>query len=353
MKIGSVELASPFVIAPMAGMTDTAFRRLVKRHGGCGLVVTEMVSSEGLVRGIDRTLEYTEFTEEERPVSIQIFGGDPEKMADAAQIVESLGADIVDVNMGCPVPKIAKHNAGCSLMREPEHAASVIAAMTKKVRIPVTVKMRAGWNEGSINAPDLARRVEDAGAAAVAVHGRTAAQSYSGQSDWTLIDRVAGSLSIPVLGSGDCIEPGQILERMRGGHVSGVLVGRGVLRNPWILAQAGDLAAGRPARDVTADDRGRFLLDYMELLLNEGENEAAGFRHRAGNDDSESRIPNLESRRRRERWVINKMRALMSWYSKGLHNGGHLRTAINASDSIAQVRDVVEQFFGMAEMAAS
>ena len=123
MKIGSINLAPPFALAPMAGMTDTAFRRLVKRRGGCGLVVTEMVSSEGLVRGIDRTLEYAEYTEEERPVSIQIFGGDPEKMADAAQIVEGMGADIVDVNMGCPVPKIAKHNAGCSLMREPEHAA--------------------------------------------------------------------------------------------------------------------------------------------------------------------------------------------------------------------------------------
>src|SRR3954466_6690525 len=147
VKIGNVTLPSPFVVAPMAGMTDTAFRRLVKRHGGWGLVVPEMVSSEGLVRGIDRTLEYAEYTEEERPVSIQIFGGDPEKMADAAQIVEGMGADIVDVNMGCPVNKIARHNAGCSLMREPQHAASVIAAMTGKVRIPVTVKMRAGWNE--------------------------------------------------------------------------------------------------------------------------------------------------------------------------------------------------------------
>ena len=137
----------------MAGMTDTAFRRLVKRHGGCGLVVTEMVSSEGLVRGIDRTLEYAEYTEEERPISIQIFGGDPEKMAAAAQIVEGMGADIVDVNMGCPVPKIAKHNAGCSLMREPAHAAAIIAAMTKAVRIPVTVKMRAGWNDSERNAP--------------------------------------------------------------------------------------------------------------------------------------------------------------------------------------------------------
>src|SRR4030088_1115548 len=129
MKIGSVNLPSPFAVAPMAGMTDTAFRRLVKRQGGCGLVVTEMVSSEGLVRGIDRTLEFAEYTEEERPVSIQIFGGDPRTMASAAQIVESMGADIVDVNMGCPVPEIAKHNAGCSLMREPEHAARVLKAV--------------------------------------------------------------------------------------------------------------------------------------------------------------------------------------------------------------------------------
>src|SRR5204863_4731852 len=140
MKIGSVTLPSPFAVAPMAGMTGTAFRRLVKRHGGCGLVVTEMVSSEGLVRGIDRTLEYAEYTEEERPISIQIFGGDPQTMASAAQIVEAMGADIVDINMGCPVPKIAKHNAGCSLMREPAHAAAVVSAMARAVRIPVTVK---------------------------------------------------------------------------------------------------------------------------------------------------------------------------------------------------------------------
>ena len=319
----------------MAGMTDSAFRRLVKRHGGCGLVVTEMVSSEGLVRGIDRTLEYTEYTEEERPVSIQIFGGDPQKMADAAQIVEGLGANIVDVNMGCPVPKISKHNAGCSLMREPRHAASVIAAMTKRVKIPVTVKMRAGWDEESINAPELAKRVEDAGAAAVAVHGRTAAQSYSGSSDWTLISQVAESVNIPVFGSGDCIEPKQIIERMTTG-VSGVLVGRGILRNPWILAQAADLFAGRPVREVTLEDRGRFLLEYMDVLVSEGQNEAEGFRHKAG-------VTNAPGRH--ERWVINKMRALLSWYSKGLHDGGHLRTAINSAESTSRVQRIIRDFF--------
>src|SRR5438445_4492554 len=217
MQIGPTTLAWPFAVAPMAGMTDTGFRRLVKRHGGCGLGVTEMVSSEGLVRGIDRTLEFAEFTEEERPVSIQIFGGDPAKMAAAAQIVEGMGADIVDVNMGCPVPKIAKHNAGCSLMREPEHAASVIAAMTRAVKIPVTVKMRAGWNDGERNAPTLAMMVEDAGAAAVAVHGRTAAQSYSGAADWDLVARIADRLRIPVFGSGDCLEPEDIVGRLRSG----------------------------------------------------------------------------------------------------------------------------------------
>src|ERR1700688_570457 len=217
MKIGNVQLPSPFAVAPMAGMTDTAFRRLVKPHGGCGLVVAEMVSSEGLVRGIDRTLEYAEYTEEERPISIQIFGGDPDKMAAAAEVVESMGADIVDVNMGCPVPKIAKHNAGCSLMREPAHAASVIAAMTKAVKIPVTVKMRAGWTDEERNAPVLAKMVQDAGASAIAVHGRTAAQSYSGSADWDLVARIADDLTIPVFGSGHCIEPEHIIDRLRSG----------------------------------------------------------------------------------------------------------------------------------------
>ena len=266
-KSASVDLPSPFAIAPMAGMTDTAFRRLVKRHGGCGLVVTEMVSSEGLVRGIDRTLEYAEYTEEERPISIQIFGGDPDKMAAAAQIVEGMGADIVDVNMGCPVPKIAKHNAGCSLMREPAHAARVIAAMTKAVKIPVTVKMRAGWNDDERNAPTLAKMVEDAGAAAVAVHGRTAAQSYSGIADWDLVARIADDLTIPVFGSGDCVEPEQIIERMRVGR-------RRRARRPRRAAQSVDSGAGRrPCRRAARRASSRwtiaaaFLLEYIDLLL--------------------------------------------------------------------------------------
>ena len=342
MKIGRVELSPPFALAPMAGMTDTAFRRLVKRRGGCGLVVTEMVSSEGLVRGIDRTLEYAEYTEEERPVSIQIFGGDPEKMAAAAQIVEGMGADIVDVNMGCPVPKIAKHNAGCSLMREPEHAAGIVRAMARAVRIPVTVKMRAGWDANEINAPELAQRMQDAGAAALAVHGRTAAQSYSGFSDWDLIACVAVKVGIPVFGSGDCVEASQMVDRTNGSPVSGVLVGRGALRNPWIFEQAAELAAGRQPREITSEERGRFLLEYIDMLMTERVGEADGFRHVAPAQDPSAPPP---AARGRERWVINKLRALNSWYTKGIENGSHLRVKVNAAESIPQLRAIVEDFF--------
>ena len=340
MKIGSLALDHPLALAPMAGMTDTAFRRLVKRQGGCGLVVSEMVSSEGLVRGIDRTLEYAEYTEEERPVSIQIFGGDPKVMADAAQIVEGMGADIVDVNMGCPVPKIAKHHAGCSLMREPAHAASVIAAMAKAVRIPVTVKMRAGWNDQEINAPTLARMVEDAGAAAVAVHGRTAAQSYGGESDWDLIGRVARGLTIPVFGSGDLVEPAHVVNRLRQSGVAGVLVGRGALRNPWIFSQASEALGGTEPRLVSLEDRGKFLLEYIDLLLTERVDERQGFRHTApGTSGTPGTTPS------HERWVVNKLRALGSWYTKGLDGGSQLRVRINSAGSVAQLRDEIAAFF--------
>jgi tRNA-dihydrouridine synthase B len=340
MKIGQVALPSPFVVSPMAGMTDTAFRRLVKRQGGCGLVVSEMVSSEGLVRGIDRTLEYAEYTEEERPVSIQIFGGDPERMAEAARVVEGMGADIVDVNMGCPVPKIAKHQAGCSLMRDPGHAAEIVRAMARAVRIPVTVKMRKGWDDADLSAPVVARRVEEAGAAAIAIHGRTAKQSYTGEADWDFVTAVAAAVSIPVFGSGDCIEPEQVVSKLAAG-VSGVFVGRGVLRNPWILSQARDLMNGRAPRGVTPEERGRFLLEYLQLLLDDPADEAQGFRHLPPGQAPEPATP----ARGRERWVINKVRALCSWYSKGLDNGSHLRTAVNAAQSIPHLREILAEFF--------
>jgi tRNA-dihydrouridine synthase len=191
--------------------------------------------------------------------------------------------------------------------------------------------------------------VQDAGAAAVTIHGRTAAQSYTGFADWEIVARVAEELTIPVLGSGDCVEPEQIIERM--GTVSGVLVGRGVLRNPWILAQAADIAAGRPPRVVTLRDRGQFLADYIALLIRERVDEAAGFRHvapaSAAAGEAPTPMPHDSHRtaRGRERWVINKVRALMAWYSKGLDGGSELRSRINTTDNLATLMALIDEFF--------
>jgi tRNA-dihydrouridine synthase len=219
--------------------------------------------------------------------------------------------------------------------------------MARAVQIPVTVKMRAGWDAGAINAPDLAKRMEDAGAAAVAVHGRTAAQSYSGVSDWDLIATVASGVRIPVFGSGDCVEPQHLIDRLRGTPVGGVLVGRGALRNPWIFEQADALAGGLEPRSVSQVERGRFLLEYIDLLMNESD-EAAGFRHVAPGQAPIAPPP----ARGRERWVINKLRALNTWFTKGLDNGSHLRVQINAAESIPQLREIVQQFFVETEPSA-
>jgi tRNA-dihydrouridine synthase B len=210
-------------------------------------------------------------------------------------------------------------------MREPEHAAAIIAAMSKAVKIPVTVKMRKGWDDGEINAPELAKRVEDAGAKAIAIHGRTAKQSYSGVADWDFVTAVAQTVSIPVFGSGDCIEPEDIVTKLRSG-VSGVYVGRGVLRNPWVLAQARDLMEGKPVRQITLEERGQFLLDYMRLLLTEN-------------------VPDSGKQLSRERWVINKVRALCSWYTKGFDGGAQFRIGVNSAKSIAELEDLIQKFF--------
>jgi tRNA-dihydrouridine synthase B len=210
-------------------------------------------------------------------------------------------------------------------MREPGHAASIIAAMSKAVKIPVTVKMRKGWDDHEINAPELAKRVEDAGAKAIAIHGRTAKQSYSGLADWDFVTAVAQTVSIPVFGSGDLIEPEEIVAKLRSG-VSGVYVGRGVLRNPWILSQARDLMEGKPARPVTLEARGQFLLEYMQLLLTEN-------------------VPESGRQLSRERWVINKLRALCSWYTKGFEGGAQFRIGVNSATAIAELQELIERFF--------
>jgi tRNA-dihydrouridine synthase B len=205
--------------------------------------------------------------------------------------------------------------------------------MAKAVKIPVTVKMRKGWDDDDISAPELARRVEDAGAQAIAIHGRTAKQSYSGNADWDFVTSVAQTVTIPVFGSGDCVEPEDIVSKMQSG-VSGVYVGRGVLRNPWILAQARDLMAGLPARQITLEERGQFLVDYMQLLLTEN-------------------VPESGKALSRERWVINKVRALCSWYTKGFEGGAQFRIGVNSAKSIAELEDLIQRFFLLNPVATS
>jgi tRNA-dihydrouridine synthase len=227
-------------------------------------------------------------------------------------------------------------------MREPRHAAAIVTEMVKAVRIPVTVKMRKGWDETDVNAPEVARRVVDAGAAAIAIHGRTAKQSYSGEADWPFVGDVASGLPVPVFGSGDCMEPWHIVERLHQG-VSGVFVGRGVLRNPWILSQARELMAGRAVGPVPAEERAVFLLEYIDLLMSDRAGEGPGFRHLAPGE-----VPGVDGRqagRGRERWVINKLRALCAWYTKGFEGGAHLRTEINRTESVPALRALIEDFF--------
>jgi tRNA-dihydrouridine synthase B len=224
--------------------------------------------------------------------------------------------------------------------------------MAKAVKIPVTVKMRAGWNEREVNAPDLARRAEDAGAAALAVHGRTAAQAYHGLADWDLIARVAEAVKIPVFGCGDLVEAEHILDRLRHTPVAGVLVGRGILRNPWLFAQAADLLAGRPARDVTPQDRGRFLMEYIDLLVAEGPGDVKP----TGNEAALSWIPGPSDpgkaaqygRASHDRWVVNKLRALCGYFTKGFDGGSRLRVAVNQAPSVADLRAMIGSFFAAA-----
>ena len=256
-----------------------------------------------------------------------------------------MGADIVDVNMGCPVPKIAKHNAGCSLMREPAHAAAIIAAMTKAVKIPVTVKMRKGWDDGEVNAPraGAARRGRRRGGDRDSRPHREAELQRLGRLGFrhrSREDGVDSRCSDPATAS----SPRTSSRRLTSG-VSGVFVGRGVLRNPWILAQARDLMAGRPARTITHEERGQFLLDYMQLLLAESATKTRA----SGTWPQASRPAGQQaSSVGRERWVINKMRALCSWYTKGFEGGAQFRIGVNSAKSIASSQDLIESFFLLA-----
>lgn len=313
MKIGSVELENPVIAAPMAGITDRAFR-ILAREAGCSLVHTEMVSDQALLYGNPKTCSLLDISGEAGPVSMQIFGSDPGYMAEAAEIVAGRGAWIIDINMGCPTPKIVKNGEGSALMRNPEKAAGIVRAVVKRVKAPVTVKMRKGWDESSVNAVELARLVVDAGASAVTVHGRTRSQFYTGKADWEIITAVKKAVDVPVIGNGDIWFPEDSLAMMEQTGCDGVMIGRAALGNPWIFSKTVHfLKTGERGPEPTPAEKADTALRHLDLLV----------------------------AIKGEMVAVREMRKHAAWYMKGLRGAARLRELVNKAKSKEEIKDVL------------
>lgn len=315
MKIGSVELKSPTVFAPLAGISNLPLRLLAK-ESGCGLVCSEMVSAYGLVYGSVKTRALLDSTAQEKPLSVQIFGSDAAIMADAARSVEAAGADIVDINFGCSVRKVLKSGSGSALMREPRKAAGVIKAVRSAIKVPLTIKMRSGWDASGDQALELARIAEEHGVDAVTVHPRTARQGFCGQAHWPLIERIKEAVHIPVIGNGDILEAGDAVRMMSRTACDAVMVGRAAMANPLIFAQIEDLLAGRAPRDITAQHR----FAMMTRLL-------------------DSSIQYLG-----EKKACLMMRSRLAWFAKGLPQASHFRRSIRLAASRNQFQALIDGY---------
>jgi len=325
LQYGTVKIAQPLVLAPMAGVTDRQFRLVLRRVGGVGLVTMEFVSSEALTRGNERALKMMHYCEEERPISIQIYGSHPERMADAARLVERMGADICDINMGCPANKVLKGCAGCSLMGDLELAREIVRSVRAAIRIPLTVKFRAGVRDGNINYVELGRICEGEGVDAVALHPRTAKQMYRGKADWSRIAELKQALNIPVIGNGDVTTPDDVLRMFRETGCDGVMIGRASMKNPWIYRQAVDLMAGRPPMQPTLEDRRDLILAHFRLLQQQ-------------EDET--------------KFALHKLRTFTGWYTHGLPSGRRLRLRINTLHEPQAFIAAVQEFFDQAHVAA-
>lgn len=316
LKIGSLELANPVVLAPMAGVTDLPFRLLAKEMG-CGLVYSEMVSDKGLIYQNCHTLEMLKSHERERPVAVQIFGSDPKSMAQAAKIVEASGAaDIIDMNMGCPTPKIVKNGEGSALMRTPDLAFDIMSHVVKAVQLPVTVKIRKGWNDASVNAVQMAKLAEQAGVAAIAVHGRTREQFYTGEADWEIIKQVKDHVRIPVIGNGDIRTPQDAVQMLTETRCDGIMIGRGSQGNPWIFRQVAHyLKTGELLPGPSLAERMSVLFRHLDMLV-DCKGEYIGTR---------------------------EMRRHAAWYTKGLPHSAELRLKFNQAQSRQDFAEILHQ----------
>ncbi len=267
MNIGNIELSAPLALAPMAGITDLPFR-LICRRLGCGMTVSEMVSAKGLLYKNVKTTEMLRIDDGERPTAIQLFGSVPAELAEAARMVEASGADMIDFNMGCPVPKIVNNGEGSALMKNPQLAHDILAAMVKAVKIPVTVKFRAGWDDANRNAVEVARAVEAAGVSAVAVHGRTRQQFYEGKADWSIIADVKQAVKVPVFGNGDIFTVADGLRMLEQTGCDGLMIGRGADGNPWLFTALAAALRGEPLpQPPSLKERLAQAAEHLEMLI--------------------------------------------------------------------------------------
>jgi nifR3 family TIM-barrel protein len=268
MRIGSLRIPNPIVLAPMAGFTDTCARRLARRYGA-GLVYSEMVSAAGLARRQPRSLALLAFHPEEQPYGVQLFGSEPEEMEEASRIAQHAGASLVDINLGCPVRRVCRTGAGAALLREPQRVERILAAVRKAVTCPLTVKMRLGWDGKELSVLTIARIAEDQGVDAIILHPRTRAQGFQGKADWAWVARLKAERRIPVIGNGDLTSPQGCLEALEGTACDGVMVGRASRGNPWIFSQTLDLLSGREPTEPTREMRYRTIQLHMEWLCAE------------------------------------------------------------------------------------
>lgn len=316
MKIGGIKTENNIFLAPMAGVTDMAFRLICKGFG-CGLVYTEMVSAKGMFYKSENTAALTAVDPKERPAAVQIFGSDPEIMAYAAAKVEEVGAELIDINMGCPTPKIVNNGDGSALMKNPKLAGEIISAVVKRVNIPVTVKIRKGWDENTVNAVQIAHIAEQEGAAAVAVHGRTREQFYTGKADWDIIGKVKGALSIPVIGNGDIYTPQDAKRMLEETGCDAVLIGRGAQGNPWIFKRTKEyLETGVLPEEPSPRERVEMLIHHMSMLVQQ----------------------------KGEHIGIKEMRKHASWYLKSLPGSCSIKSRIFTMTQKQEIENLLNSY---------
>lgn len=316
-EIAGVPLRNRVVIAPMAGVSNIAFRTIMKEFGA-GLIYAEMVSDKALMFGNKKTLRMLRVVDEERPLAMQVFGGDKETIVEGAKIIDrESNCDFIDLNMGCPVPKVVKGDAGAKLLLEPEKIYDIVKAVVEQVEKPVTVKMRIGWDDSTIYGVEIAKLCEQAGAKAIAVHGRTRKQMYTGQANWDYIRQIKEAVSIPVIGNGDVKTPEDAKRMLEETGVDAVMIGRGVLGNPWLVQQTIDyLETGSYNKDITMQERFERIIDHMDRLI-----ELKG-----------------------EVIAMKEMRSHAPWYVKGMHHAANLRGQLARVSSRVQLMRILDEY---------